>query len=75
MTEADIRRIVAETVQETLTKIGLDTKEPLELQKDMAHLRGWRTSSDTIKRQSVITAVGILTTGFIGMIFYIVRGH
>jgi hypothetical protein len=75
MTEADIRRIVAETVEQTLTKIGIDTEQPLEFQKDMQHLRAWRESVSTVKRQSLITAVGILTAGVLGLIWMAVRGH
>ncbi|ESX17877.1 hypothetical protein X766_15890 [Mesorhizobium sp. LSJC255A00] len=75
MTEADIKRIVAESVKQTLTEIGVNLDEPFEFQKDMAYLRGWRTSSDTIKRQSVLTAVGLLTAGFLGAVLYIIRGH
>lgn len=79
MTEADIRRIVSETVEQTveqtLTKLGIDPDQPIEFQKDMAFVRSWRTSSDTAKRQSILAAVGILTTGILGLVWMAIKGH
>lgn len=75
MTEADIKKIVSDTVAETLLKMGLDTKDPMSLQKDMAHLRSWRESMETVKRQSIITAIGIIVAGVLGLIWMAVSGR
>jgi hypothetical protein len=72
MTEADIRRIVAETVDQTLTRLGIAADDPLEVQKDMQHLRQWRESVATVKKQGLITAIGILTAG--GAIWLAIKG-
>ena len=69
MTEDDVRKIVAGTVAETLLKLGIDASDPIELQADMRHLRQWRESISTVKRQSLITAIGILTAGMLGLIW------
>lgn len=69
VTEAEVRKLVADTVAETLLRLGVDTTDPVELQKDMAHLREWRQSVQTVKRQSLITAIGILTVGLLGLIW------
>ena len=74
MTEAEIRKIVAETVTETLLKLGIDASDPIELQADMQHVRKWRTSTETIKRQSLMTAIGIVTAGVMGLIWMVVTG-
>src|SRR5690606_5933127 len=47
VTEAEIRRIVSETVTETLMRLGIEADEPLDVQRDMQHLRAWRTSTET----------------------------
>lgn len=73
MTEADIRRVVAETVEQTLTRLGVDTENPLEFQRDMQHLRAWRESVSTIKKQSLVTAIGVITTGFIGLVWMVLK--
>lgn len=69
MNEADIKRIVSETVDATLLKLGIDATDPLEFQADMQHLRAWRQSVNTVKRQSLMTAIGVLTTGILGLIY------
>lgn len=74
LSEADIRKIVAETVAETLLRLGIDATEPLELQRDMQHLRGWREATSAIKRQSLIAAIGLAVTGTGGAIWYALKG-
>lgn len=74
-TEADIRKIVADTVKETLTKLGVDTENPLEYQKDQAFVRSWRNSSEAVKRQGIITAIGIITTGLVGLVWMALKGN
>jgi hypothetical protein len=74
MTEHEIRRIVAETVEQTLTRLGVDTENPLEFQKDLQHLRNWRESVATVKRQSLVTAVGIIIAGFLGLLWLGIKG-
>lgn len=73
MNDAELRRLVSETVAETLLKMGLDTSDPLELQRDMQHLRQWRESVETVKKQGLITAVGIITAGIIGLIWLSIK--
>lgn len=75
MTEAELNKIVSQAVAETLLKLGIDTSDPVELQKDMAHLRAWRESVQTVKRQSLITAIGILTVGVLGLIWAALKGN
>lgn len=75
MTEAEVKRIVAESVDQTLTRLGVDVSDPLEFQKDMAHLRAWRESVATVKRQGLITAVGIVVAGIIGLIWLAIKGQ
>jgi hypothetical protein len=74
MTEAEVKRIISETVTETLLKLGVDTDDPVSFQKDMAHLRTWRESMETIRKQSLITAIGIVTAGVLGLIWMALTG-
>jgi hypothetical protein len=74
LNEAEIRRIVADAVTETLTRMGIDAKEPIEVQRDFQHLRAWRQSIETVKKQSLITAIGIITAGVLGAIWLAVKG-
>lgn len=74
-TDDEIRAIVKATVAETLVKLGVDIEDPLEVQADFRHLRSWRQSSDTIKRQGLVTAVGVLVIGVLGLIWAAIKGH
>lgn len=71
----EIRHIASESakqaVRELLVAMGVDANDPkslLELQADFAHIRAWRESVNTIKTQSLKTAVGIIITGVLGAI-------
>jgi hypothetical protein len=74
MTEAEIRKIVSDTVSETLMKLGIDADDPLEFQADMQHLRNWRQSVATVKRQSLMTAIGIITAGVLAIVWMAAKG-
>jgi hypothetical protein len=74
MTEAEVKRIVAETVEQTLLTLGVDTDDPIELQKDLAHLRAWRESMETVRKQSLITAIGIVLAGGAGLLWLGLKG-
>lgn len=82
MTEAEIRAIVddvakqaaKEAVKEIFLTLGIKTDDALEVQKDMQHLREWRESVATVKRQSLMTAIGIITAGILGLIWVAVKG-
>jgi hypothetical protein len=74
MTEHELKKIVSEAVSETLLQLGIDASDPVEMQKDMAHLRAWRESVATVKQQSLITAVGILVAGALGLMWLALRG-
>ena len=74
MTEEEIKKLVADTVKQTLTQLGIEQDKPLEYQKDMAFVRSWRTSSEAVKRQSMLTATGIIITGFIALIWLAIKG-
>ncbi|RUV65856.1 hypothetical protein EOA64_00490 [Mesorhizobium sp. M1A.F.Ca.IN.022.02.1.1] len=74
MTEHEVKKIVAEAVAETLLTLGIDTSDPVELQKDMAHLRSWRESVATVKQQGLIAATGVITVGLLGLLWLAFKG-
>lgn len=81
LTSSEIQHIASETakaaVRETLLAMGVDVSNPeavQEMQKDMAHVRLWRQSVDTVRRQSLIAAVGILVSGAAGGLWMVLRG-
>ena len=75
MTESEVRQLITTTVHDTLTILGIEHKEPLEMQKDFQHLREWRQSSDAIKRKGVMTLVGIAVAAICGAIMVGVKAY
>lgn len=72
----EIARMAADkAVAEMLVKLGIDTTDPFEMQRDFQHLRSWRVSSETIKTKAVIAAIGILIAGVCGAIWLAIKGH
>lgn len=69
MSESDLRRIVQETVKETLTSLGVDHKDPFEMQRDFQYLREWRRSSAAIQRKGMLVLVGIFCSGLVAMVW------
>lgn len=65
----EIERIVAESVRQTLIQLGISTLDPLEMQKDMQHLREWRKSMENVKSKAVITTLTVLLSGLLAAIW------
>jgi hypothetical protein len=69
LTENEIRAVIAETVSETLTKIGVEHDDPHEMQKDFHHLREWRKASTEIRTKSMITVLTVIIAGGLGALW------
>ena len=78
LNDNDIREIVRVTVRETLNELfmglGVDVKNPTAVQQDFAFIRTWRESSESVKRQGLFAAVGIVVLGVMGLIWSKVAG-
>lgn len=69
--EAYLKRIVRESVQETLTSMGFSTHAPHELQADMFYLRKARLGSDEVAKWVRRTTI---TVGVTGMLYSLWQG-
>ena len=65
----DIEEVIKETVRQTFITLGVDISNPIELQKDFAHLRSWRESTREIKKNGVFALIGIVVTGGAGLLW------
>ena len=63
MTKQEIKRIVAESVRETLIELGIAHDDPLEMQKDFQHLREWRLATAMIRRKGILAVLGLVIAG------------
>lgn len=46
--------------------LGLKVDDPIEVQKDFQHLREWRSTTETLKRKTLLTMLGIVVSGMVG---------
>lgn len=69
LTEQELKSIVRETVNATLTSLGIDHDDPIEMQRDFQHLRSWRQARERISNQTLVVAVGIVITGLASAIW------
>jgi hypothetical protein len=76
MTDDEIRdmaRTVArEVVHEMMLTMGVDASKPeglIEMQKDFQSLREWRNSMEAIRRHGLLTAIGVIVVGVLGLIW------
>lgn len=74
LTRDQTRDLIAESVRQTLIQLGVESENPLEMQRDFQHLRNWRKSGEEIKRKSLMVVIGTFLTGLIGLIWLGIRG-
>ena len=73
LTRDEVDIVVKATVRETLTSMGIDAADPIEMQRDFQALRDWRRASNAIRTKGLMTLVAILTAGIIGAIWVGIR--
>jgi hypothetical protein len=61
--EAATKRTAETTVNEVLTRLGIDHNDPLEMQADFRWVRDFRQTSSDVRSKSIIIILGILITG------------
>lgn len=72
--KAAVEQAAEEAVRRTLLTLGMSTAEPLELQKDMQHLREWRMAMGAAKRHGLFAIITILVSGLAGAVWLMVKG-
>ena len=65
----DKLELIRQAVTETLTTMGIDAANPIEVQMDMAHLRASRKGSETTKALVKKTAVPIIVMGVLAAVW------
>jgi hypothetical protein len=73
MSSAEIHAIVSEAVRETLMQLGVDTSDPLAMQRDFQHLRQWREAGEDLRRKGIVVVAGIFLSGLASLIILGVR--
>lgn len=70
----EIRQQVDEGVSDALTRVGIDSSDPIEAQQDAQFVREWRKTTSAVKRKGLLTAAGILVAGTLAALWLGVKG-
>lgn len=65
----DFDKVVLRTISTILTSFGINDDEKKEIRADFTHLRRWRKASEQVQRVGIVTAIGIIMTGVLGMLW------
>ncbi len=69
LTESQLKELIHDTVNETLTKLGVEVEHPINMQADFRAIREWREASTLIRKKGLATFIGILVTGLCAMLW------
>jgi len=69
LTRDEVDIVVTKTVRETLLTMGIDTSNPIEMQRDFQAIREWRNSMSAIRSKGLLTLVGAATLGIAGLVW------
>jgi len=77
MNEDEIGDLVSSAVQqgikEALLTVGLDSRDPIALQRDFQFVRDLRKTSDSIRSKAILTTVGFVVTGIVAVVWLGIR--
>ena len=68
MTENEVKEIVSKTVDENLAKMGLNSEEIYEAQKDFMYLREQRKLHEKISLRVRFIIIGFIISGAIALL-------
>lgn len=78
LTTEELRFIMEETskraCEQMLTAIGVDTRNPVEMQKDLAYIRNLRMTTDAISKKGILTLVAMVATGIGAALWLGIKG-
>lgn len=70
----EIEKLIETTVERTLARLGLAVGDIHEAQRDFVWLRDMRRSTETVKRQGLLTATAALVAAGLAWIGLHLRG-
>ena len=73
MYEEDIKRIVHEAVQETLSGLGIAAKEPHEMQADFVYIRRMRKGAEYMSRKVKASVITVTIPSFLYLAWEVIR--
>jgi hypothetical protein len=69
LSHEDIERLIDLGIRRAFATLGIDAKEPLQVQQDLAFVRNLRKTTEQLKRQGLISAFVLILTAVLGLIW------
>lgn len=66
---AEVQEAADKGVTAALERVGIDPDDPTAVQRDLAFLRDWRTTTAGMRRKGIMTAVGVIVVGALGALW------
>lgn len=63
LSREELRELMHDAVVEAMSTLGIDARNPMDVQRDMQFLRELRETSERVKQRTIFVLVGILVTG------------
>lgn len=65
----EMEQIARQGVKRAFTEMGIDCKNPIEMQKDFAFIRSIRKSVNQVKTQGLLAAIGVIVVSVLGLVW------
>ena len=75
LTESQLKALIKTTVEETLTRFGVEVDKPIEMQADFMHVRSDRLARSAITTKIMLTFIGVLVVGVCATVWLSVKEH
>lgn len=73
LTDTELRDLIKESVQGSLTAIGVQVDKPIEMQTDFRYLREWRIAMQTVRSRGLMTVVALVVAGVLAALWAGIR--
>jgi len=65
LTRDQLKDLMGEAVDDAFLRMGLDTENPLDMQRDMQHLRDWRIAVQSVTSKGMLSVVLLIISGLV----------
>ena len=65
----ELRLMMSDAVLEGMSSLGIDARNPMDVQKDQQFVRELRLMSDKVKQKTYLTMIGVLMAAMCGAVW------
>ncbi len=65
----ELRQMMHDAVVEAMSTLGIDARNPMDVQRDMQFVRELRLMSESVRKKTFLTMVGVVVVALAGAIW------